>query len=135
MVVRYLTRDEIETINKFLAMKHGFKHCVLQSGNLDLCVESPKRIVFGQEIYGDTFEKAAALLKELTKLHPFLAGNKRTAYLAASIFLELNGYALSAPTSEAVNLSIETASCTKDVPEIFDWMKTCSGRSPWQPIE
>ena len=135
MVVRYLTRDEIETINKFLAMKHGFKHCVLQSGNLDLCVESPKRIVFGQEIYSDILEKAAALLKELAKLHPFLAGNKRTAYLAASMFLELNGYVLSAATREAVDLSIETASCTKDVPEIFDWMKSCCGRSPWQPIE
>jgi death-on-curing protein len=134
MVVRYLTRDEIETINKFLAIKYGFTFCVLQSGNLDLCVESPRRIIYGQEIYSDILEKAAALLKELTKLHPFFAGNKRTAYLAASMFLELNGYALSAPTSQAVNVSIETASCTKDVPEIFDWMRSCSGRSPWQPI-
>jgi len=50
MVVRYLTRSEIETINKFLAIKYGFSHLVLQSGNLDLCVEGPQRTVFGQEI-------------------------------------------------------------------------------------
>jgi death-on-curing protein len=135
MVVRYLTRDEIETVNKFLAIKYGFKHAVLQPGNLDLCVESPQRILFGTELYADKLEKAATLMKEISKLHPFLAGNKRTAFLAATLFLELNGYVLSSETAEAVDLSLRTASCMVDIPEIFDWMKTCSSRSPWTPIE
>jgi death-on-curing protein len=135
MVVRYLTRDEIETINKFLAIKYGFKHLVFQPGNLDLCVESPKRIVFGMEVYTDKLKKAAALMKEINKLHPFLAGNKRTAFLAVTLFLELNGYALLAGTTEAIDLSLRTTSCSADIPDIFNWLKTCSSRSPWQPIE
>jgi len=134
MVIRYLTRDEIETVNKFLALKYGFEHLVIKPGVLDLCVESPKLVVFGQEIYPDKIEKAAALMKEINKSHPFLHGNKRTAYTAASMFLELNGFRLSADTTAAVNLSIKTAVCSADVPDIFDWMKDCCSRSPWQPL-
>jgi death-on-curing protein len=135
MVVRYLTRSEIETINKFLAIKYGFTHLTLQPGNLDLCVEAPQRIVFGEEIYPDKLQKAAVLMKELNKLHPFLAGNKRTAHEAVTLFLELNGYALSSDTTKAVDLSRRTASCSADIPDIFEWIKTCSNRSPWEPAE
>ena len=134
MVIRYLTRDEIETINKFLAIKYGFEHLVIKPGILDLCVESPKRVVFGQEIYPDKIEKAAALMKEINKGHPFLHGNKRTAYAAASMFLELNGFLLSADTAAAVDLSFKTAVCSADVPDIFDWMKDFCSRTPWHPL-
>jgi death-on-curing protein len=135
MIVRYLTRDEIETINKFLAIKYGFVHHVLQSGNLDLCVESPKQIVFGTELYPHEFDKAAVLMKEIDKLHPFLAGNKRTAFLAVTLFLELNGYSLSSETTECVDISIRTASCQVDTPDISSWLQRNSKRSPWKPIE
>lgn len=135
MVVRYLTRDEIETINRFLALKYGFTHLVLMSGNLDLCVEAPQRIVFGTEMHPDKLEKAAVLMKELSKLHPFLSGNKRTAFLATETFLELNGYKLSSETTAAVDLSLKTASCSADTPDISLWLREFSSRSPWIPIE
>jgi death-on-curing protein len=134
MVIRYLTPEEIETINKFLALKHGFEYVILKPACIDLCSEAPKRVIFGQEIYIGKIEKAAALMKEITKLHPFLHGNKRTGYLAASTFLELNGYLLKADTPAAVDLSVRTASCTADTPHISSWMKDCCIRSPWQPM-
>ena len=135
MVVRYLTRPEVETLNRFLAIRHGFKHVVLQSGNLDLCVEAPQRIIYGADLHPDKIEKAAVLMKEICKLHPFLAGNKRTAHLAAIIFLELNGYALSSEIAQTIDMSLRTASCSADIPDIFEWMKAHSSRSPWEPIE
>jgi death-on-curing protein len=134
VVIRYLTCDEIQTINKYLAIKHGFDFVVLKPGILELCCEAPKRIVFGQEIYPNKIEKAAALMKEITKTHPFLHGNKRTAWNAASTFLELNGYSLKADTDAAVDLSVRTASCTADTPQIFAWMENCCTRSAWQPM-
>jgi death-on-curing protein len=134
MQVRYLTREEIETINKFLAIRYGFEYQVLKPGVLDLCVETPQLILFGQEIYPNKVEKAAALMKEINKSHPFLHGNKRTAYAAATMFLELNGYLLKADTTAAVDLSIRTATCTADTPDIFNWMKECCSRSPWHPL-
>jgi death-on-curing protein len=135
MIVRYLTREEVETINKFLALKYGFKHVVIKPGVLDLCIESPKRVVFGQEIHPNKIEKAAALMREINKLHPFLGGNKRTAYVAATTFLELNGYRLSAENEIIVDVSVKTASCSLDTPEIFNWMQESCKKVPWQPIE
>lgn len=134
MVIRYLTRDEIETINKYLGLKFGFQHVVFKPGMLDLCVESPKRLVFGQEIHPNKLEKAAVLMKEIDKLHPFLHGNKRTAHLAATTFLELNGYRLSPETETAIEISLKTASCLADTDDIFDWMKESCIRAPWHPI-
>jgi death on curing protein len=134
LVVRYLSCEDIKTINKFQALKYGFEYVVLKPDILELCVEAPQRIVFGQEIFQNKIEKAAALMKEIAKLHPFLHGNKRTAFLAASTFLELNGYLLKAETDAAVSLSIKTASCTADTPQIFSWMQDFCVRSPWQPM-
>ena len=41
--------------------------------------------------YADFTEEAAALLESLLINHPFVDGNKRTAFAACDIFLRLNG--------------------------------------------
>nr|MDO8132605.1 type II toxin-antitoxin system death-on-curing family toxin [Candidatus Njordarchaeum guaymaensis] len=135
MLVRYLTRDEIEALNRYLAIRHGFKHDVFQDGNLALCVESPQRTLFGTELYAGKLEKAAALMKEISKLHPFAAGNKRTAFLATTVFLEINGYALSCDTQEAIDISLRTAQCVSDIQEITQWLEKHTRRSQWQSTE
>ena len=42
---------------------------------------------------------AAGLLISLSKNHPFLDGNKRTAVVVTCMFLEFNGYKLTTPES------------------------------------
>jgi death on curing protein len=51
--------------------------------------------------YGDAVAQAAALLESLLINHPFVDGNKRTAFAAADIFLRLNGYRVVASTDDA----------------------------------
>ncbi len=41
---------------------------------------------------GDIYDKAAVLVMELVKRHPFKSGNRRTAVAAASYFLSENGH-------------------------------------------
>jgi len=41
--------------------------------------------------YDSLIEEASALLESLAVNHPFIDGNKRTAFFAANAFLELNG--------------------------------------------
>ena len=47
--------------------------------------------MFGTAAYDDLYEQAAALLHAIAANHPFVDGNKRTAWLAAATFLALNG--------------------------------------------
>lgn len=47
--------------------------------------------MFGIEAYATVWEKAAALLHSLLINHPFVDGNKRTAWMCTVVFLDLNG--------------------------------------------
>jgi death on curing protein len=56
-------------------------------------------------VYGKSpsiFDLAAAYGYGLVKNHPFVDGNKRTAFVTMATFLELNGYSLEAPEVEVV---------------------------------
>lgn len=49
----------------------------------------PMQTAFGEEIYKDSFSKAAALLDSIANNHGFRDGNKRTAMAVANLFLYL----------------------------------------------
>lgn len=51
--------------------------------------------------YADLIEEAAALWESLSQNHPFIDGNKRTAFAATYTFLAINGWRLTAE-AEAV---------------------------------
>jgi len=123
MAIRYLTLQEILDIHAEILKNTGGEDGVLFPGNLELCIESPKRIEFGFEPYTNIYQKAASLLFEINKLHPFVDGNKRTSYIATSTFLDLNGFELQADLQEAVDLVLNIAKCTLDFDEITNWLR------------
>jgi death-on-curing protein len=59
-------------------------------GLLDAALGRPRSTVFGNDAYPTLALKAAALLHSLAKSHPLVDGNKRLAWLATTVFLELN---------------------------------------------
>jgi death on curing protein len=54
-------------------------------------VLAPQSTFDGKSPYRDLIEIAAAYLFYICKNHPFLDGNKRTAMMAAIVFLRING--------------------------------------------
>jgi len=65
---------------------------------------------------------AAAYCFGLCRNHPFVDGNKRIAFLAAFMFLDINGYYLDAPELEAYAIIMAVASGTADEAELEAWM-------------
>jgi len=53
--------------------------------------------------YNDIIEEAAALWESLSQNHPFIDGNKRTAFTATDIFLGMNGLVLTARQDDAID--------------------------------
>ncbi|MGW0664401.1 type II toxin-antitoxin system death-on-curing family toxin [Streptodolium elevatio] len=51
----------------------------------------PSTSVFGADAYPGVWDKAAALLHSVARDHALVDGNKRTAWVAARVFLALNG--------------------------------------------
>ena len=55
--------------------------------------------------------------------HPFRDGNKRISFLAAVIFLGLNGFDLVAPDDEVVEKMLALASGKLDEEAIANWIR------------
>jgi death on curing protein len=55
--------------------------------------------------------------------HPFFDGNKRTAFYAMAVFLELNGLPLSAPENEATNAMLSLAAETSGEKQFSEWVR------------
>ncbi len=51
--------------------------------------------------YNDILEEAAALMESLAMNHPFVDGNKRTAFFATDTFLRKNGQFIDCDNDEA----------------------------------
>jgi len=78
-----------------------------------------------QAAYGkpSVFDLAAAYAFGLIQNHPFVDGNKRVGFLAAYIFLELNGWELMASEAEAVAVVLALARGEMDEAGFSDWLK------------
>ncbi len=71
--------------------------------------------MFGVEAYTDLFEKTAALLQSLAINPPLVDGNKRTAWMCAVVFLDLNGIDMSeVDQGRAFGLMVDVAAGKAD---------------------
>jgi death-on-curing protein len=73
-------------------------------------------------LYPNPFLKAAALMVSLINAEPFAAGNRRTGFAAAVIFLELNGIKVRANQEDVVLAARGAANGELTVVEIADWL-------------
>jgi len=87
--------DAIE-INKVLVSLSGEEHLLRDEGLLISAVHRPRNLYL-YEGESDVVALASSLLFAIARNHPFVQGNKRTAFAAALIFLENNGYGWAGP--------------------------------------
>lgn len=64
---------------------------VRDAGGIDGASARPRTTAFGADAYPDVWTKAAALMHAIARGHPLVDGNKRTSWVAARVFLALNG--------------------------------------------
>ena len=122
--MQYLTEKDIITLNVYVISKYSPKeqHGVKDPNALNMLVNMPKQYVFGKELY-DTLElKAASLVYNLVQKHVFFNGNKRTALISLGVFLNMNGYQLTASNIEAADYMVEIATDDLQESDIGKWI-------------
>ena len=93
-------------------------------GLLASALARPQTTVFGADAYPDLQTKAAALLHSLARNHALVDGNKRLAWLATYVFLDLNGHRVSTGNDEVVELVLAVAAGElNDVPAIAERLR------------
>lgn len=94
----YPDSDEVAEFNQLaLSMVRATKadsHAVLSLAKINSAIEECK----GSQ--GDVYQKAAVLMRALTKAHAFASGNRRTAFLTAKYFVTTNGGKFRVPDNE-----------------------------------
>jgi death-on-curing protein len=131
--VRYLTAEQVLFVHARLVSETGGMHGVRDVGLLRSAVERPRATFGGKDLYSDPFHKAAALMESLIGNHPFLEGNKRTAIVAAALFLVANGYELTVSQKELETFTLDMALKKRDVQDAAAWFRRYSrpgGQAP-----
>lgn len=90
-MTEYVTTADALFFHKQLIERYGGAPAIRDVGALESALHRP------QTGYYDTvIHEAAALLESLVQNHPFIDGNKRTAFAVVDVFLRINGYAITA---------------------------------------
>ena len=77
----------------------------------------------------DLFTLAAAYCFALVRGHAFVDGNKRTAYVVAVVFLELNGFRCAPDQAEIVRTILGAADGSVDEADLARWFKANSRKA------
>jgi len=85
----YLTMIEVLAIHRDQIERFGGSFVVRDFGSLEAALYRPQT-----GYYANLIEEAAALWESLAQNHPFVDGNKRTAFAATHVFLQINGMRL-----------------------------------------
>jgi death-on-curing protein len=87
----HLTVEIVREIHAEALKRFGGLNGIRDENLLASAVLTPQSSFGGRSPYQDIVEVAAAYLFYICGNHPFLDGNKRTAMMAAIVFLRLNG--------------------------------------------
>jgi death-on-curing protein len=91
----YLTVVEVLAIHDDQIERYGGASGLRDRGLLEAAIFRPQT-----GYYADLIEEAAALWESLSQNHPFIDGNKRTAFAAMYTFLAINEVRLTASADE-----------------------------------
>ena len=101
--------------------EHGGAAGVRDLGLFESALARPRQLASCGD--PDLADLAAAYGYGLAKNHPFIAGNRRTAFLAVELFIDRNGPALTADDADCVLVMLAVAAGTLSEAEFADWIR------------
>ena len=133
-VVEFLDLDDVVELAAALL---GDPPPVRDLGLLGSAIARPRTTLFGQDAYPDMWTKAAALLQSIVNNHALIDGNKRLGWLAAAVFLEINGIEIShADNNDVYELVLNIATNNPPIEQIATGLKQLidTNQRPDRPI-
>jgi death-on-curing protein len=117
----WVTQDILLAVHDEQIAEHGGGTGLRDAGLLASAIAGPQHLV----VYGepDAAQLAAAYAFGVARNHPFVDGNKRTAYVAAELFLALNGIALTADDAGATLTMLQLAAGDMSEEAYAGWLR------------
>ena len=117
----WVLRETVLTLHEQSLAQFGGLAGIRDEGLLDSALGRPQNLfAYGKPTL---FALAASYAFGLAKNHPFIDGNKRTAFVTAVLFLELNGRRFSAEEADAAVRTLALAAGEMTEAEYEAWLK------------
>lgn len=121
----WILEDVVLAIHRRQLAEHGGSGGIRDPGLLDSALARPKNLI----AYADPEDEpdlailAASYAWGLVRNHPFVDGNKRTAYVVCRTFLKLNGWDFEASPEEKYLTFLQLAEGRLSEQELASWIR------------
>jgi len=116
----WVEKADVLAMHGTLLAAFGGSSGVRDEGLLESALARPQQLYH----YGEPslHELAAAYAYGIVRDHPFVDGNKRAAFVAAALFIEINDRTFTAPEEEVVERTLALAAAAIGEAEYADWL-------------
>jgi len=125
--ISYPSTEEIIDLHNEILSQYGGKTGIFPEGEakLEAAIGRMQSGMGETEFYPTLVEKAAVLIHSIITTHPFLDGNKRTAFLSGVKFLHLQGISIE-DSDNVAEIIIQIADGKMSYEQLRDWLKDYS---------
>lgn len=116
----WLNREDCLAIHEMVLAQHGGLAGLRDEGLLESALSKPKHLIADNS--PTLPEMAASYAAGIILNHPFLDGNKRTGFLLAATFLELNGIEFTATEESVLQMTLALASGKLKQAAYAEWL-------------
>ncbi len=118
-MTEYVTTADALFFHEELIERYGGSHGIRDLGALESALHRPQT-----GYYETIVQEAAAFLESLVQNHPFVDGNKRTAFAVMDVFLRINGHSITAD-SQSIYTTMVTLMEQKqfDMVHLVPWLE------------
>lgn len=113
------------TIHQRSLLFHGGADGIRDQSLLESALARPQQLL-GYSQNMDAVTLAAAYTHAILRNHPFIDGNKRTAFVVGVLFLELNGGIFTATEADATRAVLDLAAGLSKEADYIQFMRTNS---------
>jgi death-on-curing protein len=118
-MTEYVTLIEALTFHADQIQRYGGDEGIRDPGALESALFRPQT-----GYYDDLISEAAALWESMAQNHPFIDGNKRTAFAVTDVFLKMNGILITASPEDTVSFVYSLyGSQTFNFEELATWLR------------
>jgi len=118
-----ISEADILLLHEFSVLDFGGAKELRDRNLLLSAISRPFQTFDGKDLYQTPFEKAAALGESLIINHPFVDGNKRTAFLAMLALLTEYGIELRFDQSDGYNFIIAMSKGEMKFDQVCAWLQ------------
>ena|SRR5688500_7435113 len=117
-----ITLQEVESIHEILIEKFGGSRGTRDRGILESAINRPYQTFDQTELYPLPVDKAAAVFESIISNHPFVDGNKRTAYVLMRLILRQYNLDILANQNEKYDFVMSAAKGEIKYDQIKEWL-------------